>query len=187
MKLNFANKAPMGAALAAVLFLAGSVANAAVINFNPGTYYLSATTIDPPVDTLTITLNGGVADFVLTGLDSATFSVLNHSVADGIVSYAGDNPYYDYGLGKITSTSWDASLYPFITFYTITDAGGFSIGSSPGDAGSNNLIDLYSSSQLFSVSSVPLPATLPLMLSGVGMLGFAMRRKRGAGQSRTCQ
>jgi hypothetical protein len=175
MKLRFSNKAPLVASLAAVLFLASYAANAAVINFNPGIYSLSTLSGGTPVDTLTIALNAGMADFTLTGQDSATFSVIDHSVPDGFVF--SDSPYYDSGSGKVISTSWDSSLYPFLTFYTTANFGGFSVGTTAGDISGTDLFDLYSTNQLFSVSSVPLPASLPLMLTGLGMLGFAAVRK----------
>ncbi len=78
---------------AALLAASATSASAAIVTFAPGAYELADIKGDAPVDTLAVSVSGGVASFVLSGADNETFSVPDMSTPSGIV--LGDAPYYD--------------------------------------------------------------------------------------------
>ncbi|MBV8683496.1 MAG: PEPxxWA-CTERM sorting domain-containing protein [Caulobacteraceae bacterium] len=166
------------AACAAAAVLGASAASAsAVVTFVPGTYYLSNSRLGAPTDTLVVSVTGGTADFALSGGDSETFSVPNNSTPDQLVF--GNSPVYN--VSSLTSYSWDGSAYPYLTLYTNSVGGGLTIGSKPSDTGSN-LVNLFQSTdgsgQVFTISSVPEPASWSLMLAGVALAGATLRSRR---------
>lgn len=174
------------ASLIAASLLAGApaVASAAQsIRFAPGVYYLDdyvpGAPVPPPTDTLTVVVNNGVAYFTLSGTDNATFSVPDPSVPTGtdIDDDGLFNPYYQVGSSGV-SASWDATAYPWLTFWSNGIGGGVTAGSIPGDFGSN-LFDTSGStigpSQVF---VVPEPECWMLLLAGFAAIGTAARRRR---------
>jgi hypothetical protein len=166
---NFLSAAVLGAA--SVGLLAHSALAETVI-FDPGTYNLAESYLGSPVDTLSISIVGGIADFVLTGQDTATFSVTNDSTPAG----GGSNPYFTTFTG-----SWDTTAYPYLTFWSTGSLGGVTAGSVAGDSGANffNLFQSTSGTgQVFTLSGVPEPATWAMLLVGFAALGFAGLRSR---------
>jgi hypothetical protein len=161
------------------------VAQAITVNFDPGTYFLSDTHLGAPIDTLVVTVSGGVASFVLTGADNYTFSVPSPSTPTGTVDGTHNDPYYLVNQTTVTA-SWDASIYPYLTFYHTGFFGGLSVGNQPGDpAGSTLLFNVLQSNngtgQVFN-NATPLPATWTMMLAGlagVAFLAVYRRRKNG--------
>ncbi|HXQ17554.1 MAG TPA: PEPxxWA-CTERM sorting domain-containing protein [Caulobacteraceae bacterium] len=174
---------PTSALAAITLALSGvgltsGAAAAEVVSFIPGTYSLAQSNLGPAVDTLDLTVSSGVATFVLTGLDNATFSVPEMSTPAGGGT---TNPYYMVDGTHVTG-SWDKTIFPFITFWSTPLQGGFTIGSQPGESG-RNVVDVFQSTQgtgqvfAFGVvaQSIPEPATWAMVLLGVGLIGGGLR------------
>jgi hypothetical protein len=153
-------------------------AAAEAVTFIPGSYSLAQSDLGPPVDTLDLTVSGGIATFVLTGLDNATFAVPDMSTPAGGGT---TNPYYMVDGASVTG-SWDKTVFPFITFWDTSLDGGFTIGSQPGESG-RNLVDVFQSApgtgQVFafgvSAQSIPEPATWAMVVLGVGLMGAGLR------------
>lgn len=172
------------AALASSFALLAAVptqAGAEVVSFIPGTYYLAYNYDFPPVDELDVAVASGTATFTLTGVDNATFSVPNKSVPTGVITLFGsDNPYYQ--VSAPLTASWSASTYPYLTFWTEDQSGGFTVGTAPGYLGTH-LLDLTTSNegpgQVFTISAVPLPAALPAFGTAIlGLIGFGFSSGR---------
>jgi len=161
----------------------GAASNAAAVDtvtFIPGTYDLAETYLGAPVDTLVVTVSGGVADFTLSGADNATFSVPNDTAPDSFVF--GDDPVYST---SIISESWDTTTYPFLTFWTNGGDGGVTVGSIPGDEGTNLFNTFQStegSGQVF--TATPEPASWALLIAGFAGMGAAVRRSRAGKPAR---
>jgi hypothetical protein len=164
-----------GAAALALTTVGEAVAGPAV-QFLPGTYYLAYSTGDAPVDTVTVSLSGGYADFTMTGDDSETWSISNASIPDFSYDYEGVG-YFAYA---IQSASWNTTDDPYITFWVSHDGGGLTIGPDEGDPGANfDLVDLFtSSSGPGQVFDVPEPAAWTIMIVGIGLTGGVLRRRR---------
>ena len=168
----------LGAAAIAGLVVADGLAfapaHAETVTFIPGTYYLAEDYLGTPVDTLVVSISGGVAYFSLSGEDTATFAVQNNSTPTGDDGN-GDpgNPYFS--VASIVSASWNAADYPYLTFWSTFDAGGVTAGTATGDSGTN-LFDIFQSTdgtgQVFTLS-VREPSTWALMLIGFAGLGLA--------------
>ena len=162
--------------------LIGGTAQADTVTFIPGTYYLAESNLGTSVDTLVVSISGGVADFTLTGTDNATFTVPNLATPLGL--QFGDSPYF---AAPPVTASWDLSTYPYLTFWATPNDGGFTAGSVPGDTGSN-FINIYQSTdgtgQVFSLlNTTPLPSSWTMMLAGLAGFGFFAvyrRRKNGS-------
>jgi hypothetical protein len=171
------------AGLVAAGGLADTPAKAERITFIPGTYDLAETNLGPPIDTLVVSISGGIADFTLSGANTATFAVQNNSTPTGDVSGVPGIPYYS--VASIVSASWSASDYPYLVFWPTRHDGGFTVGTYPGAAGTN-LFNLFQSTegagQVFTVT-VPEPSTWALMLVGFAALGLAVRRNSTRGRS----
>jgi len=164
-----------GVTLAASLAVTGAQA-VETVNFVPGVYSLAESNLGPVADTLTVTVSGGVASFVLAGADNATFSV-----PDGVTpSGGGANPDYQISAFPIT-TSWDPSVYTYLTFWSTASSGGVTAGDQAGDQGTN-LFNTFQSTvgtgQVFTVSGVPEPGAWALMITGFGLAGLALRRRQ---------
>lgn len=161
----------LGATIAGIN-LTGGAAQAETVTFDPGTYYLAYSNLGPVVDTLTVTVIGGVATFDLTGADSALFTVSSPSTPAG--DYVG-NPYY---IVTPSTANWDTISFPDLTFWYTTSDGGLTVGSQPGDQGTN-FIDLYQSTpgtgQVFN-NATPLPSTWTMLIAGFVGLGFLAYR-----------
>jgi hypothetical protein len=82
----------LGAAAIAGLVVADGLAfapaHAETVTFIPGTYYLAEDYLGTPVDTLVVSISGGVAYFSLSGEDTATFAVQNNSTPTGMTAMA---------------------------------------------------------------------------------------------------
>jgi hypothetical protein len=151
---------------------------AQAVTFYPGTYHLADTFLGAPVDTLAVSVSGGVASFVLSGADSETFSVPSPSTPTGRVLH--NDPYYL--VAPPVTASWNTTLYPYLTFYRTSDHGGLSITNEPGDPkGSSILLNLFQSTegtgQAFSATATPLPASWTLMLAGLAGFGLLLHRR----------
>ena len=70
-------------ALTAIAGASGPAA-AEAVTFIPGSYSLAQSDLGHPVDTLDLTVSGGIATFVLTGIDNATFAVPDMSTPAGV-------------------------------------------------------------------------------------------------------
>jgi hypothetical protein len=168
----------LSAAVASMILTVGN-ARAETIVFDPGTYYLADSYLGDPVDTLVVTVSGGVATFDLTGNDNWTFTVPSPSTPTG--DYSG-NPYYE---APAFTANWDTTTYPYLTFWYASSFGGLTAGSAAGDGNAEEIyvFDLFQSSdgpgQVFSVVT-PLPESWVMMLSGLAGLGFvaAYRRRK---------
>jgi hypothetical protein len=148
------------------LVLAGPVqiARADILTFDPGTYNFLTNSLEQ----LVITSDGVTASFVMTGEVDATFSLPDNSTPAGGLPI---DPYFLAG-----TASFDTTTYPYVTFYTTGDGGGFTIGSQPADLG-NNLVNEFGA-QVFTVAAVPEPSTWAMMILGFAGIGFmAYRRK----------
>jgi hypothetical protein len=161
-------------------FLACATSAAAqTVQFVTGTYYLSANFFGTPDDTVTLTVSGGVASFDIVGVDNAAFSISNNSSPNGILF--SNSPYFLTTSAAVRTASWDTASYPAITFWDDTSNGGITIGSLPGDSGSN-FIDVFQSNtgpgQVFTLSAIPEPAVWAMMLSGFAIMGFREFRKK---------
>jgi hypothetical protein len=148
----------------------------AEVTFVPGTYELANFNLGPVVDTLVVTVSGGVADFTATGEINATFSVPEDiSPTGGTASYYF---YYDIPATPVTA-SWDTTSYPYLSFWSSTYEGGVTAGAIPGDDGPN-YFDLFQSTpgtaQLF--AGAPEPATWALLVLGLLGLGATLRASR---------
>jgi hypothetical protein len=163
-------------ALTAIAGASGPAAAETVI-FNTGTYSLAKMDLGHPVDTLDLSVSAGMAMFVISGEDNATFT------APDMFTQAGGaiNPNILVN-GTSVSGSWNATEFPFITFWSTASNGGLTIGSGVGDQGAN-FINLFQSSpgtgQVFSVltsvSGIPEPATWAMLVLGVGLIGGGLR------------
>lgn len=107
----------------------------------------------------TIYANGALNDFVISDVDAATntspdyeFAYINDSV-NGIYQVVAANFLQSDSFSTAEGNATQLAI----------DA--------PGNAGSWKLAD---------VSPVPIPGALPLLISGLGLLGFAARRYRAA-------
>ncbi len=170
--------APIAAGALAVLALAAAPASATII-FNAGTYALAYSDLGAAVDTLTITVSGGVASFALSGEDTETWSLPDIATPDG---GGPGNPFFDATAPSVEA-NWDTETYPYLTFWSTTSFGGLTIGSvAGGDTGGENLVDLFQSTlgtgQVYTY--VPEPAAWALMLVGFAGLGAAVRSRRRA-------
>lgn len=162
---------------------ATSGVSAQTITFVPGTYYLDDyvenAPVGPPTDTLVVTVSGGVASFVLTGTDTATFTVPDNSIPTGtdIDNDGVFDPYYLIPGSSIT-TSWDPTTYEYLTFWSASIGGGVTAGAIPGDFGAN-LFDTSGStvgpSQVF---AVPEPSTWTMFVVGLAIAGALTRWRR---------
>lgn len=160
--------------IAALMGLAGPAAATEIVHFTPGTYLLSNHNLDAPVDTLVVTVSGGIANFTLTGADSAMFSVPDASIPTQLTS--GRDPLYSIPTSGITA-SWDTTAFPILTFFSTADEGGLEVTSA-----TMTLIDLFQSTQgtgqVFTLTDAPEPMTLALFGAGLaGAAAFGRRRK----------
>jgi hypothetical protein len=160
-----------------------SGASAQTIRFVPGTYYLEDyienAPIGPPTDTLVVTVAGGVASFVLTGTDTATFSVPDDSTPTG-TDIDGDGVFDPYYLipGSSITTSWDATTYDYLTFWSASIGGGVTAGSIPGDFGTNVFDTSGSNVGPGQVFAIPEPSTWAMLLEGFALAGALARARR---------
>jgi hypothetical protein len=173
---------PTSALAAITLALSGVAAtsgpaSAETVIFNPGTYALADMMGGHTADTLDVTVSMGVATFVLTGIDNATFTV-----ADGSTPTGGTiDPDFKVNGTEVTG-NWGTTTFPFLTFWSTGAGGGFTVGSKAGDGGAN-FINVFQAGQnpneIFSVStvvsSIPEPATWVMVLLGVGLIGGGLR------------
>jgi hypothetical protein len=161
---------------------------AQALTFDPGTYFLAQSFLGAPVDTLKVSVSGGVASFDLTGADNETFSIPSPSKPTGHVMKNKD-PYY-LAAPPVTA-SWNSTLFPYITFYKAIDEGGLSVGSKPGDKTGNLLLNLFQSTegpgQVFNrnLPATPLPSTWLMLLAGLVGLGFVAHRGSKAAATTT--
>jgi hypothetical protein len=186
VKSKFLRAAPIaGLAVAGGFAYTPAKAEAEVVIFIPGTYYLSDEFRAPPVDTLVVSISGGVAEFSLSGQDTATFAVQNNSAPTGYIFP--DNPFYS--VASIVSASWSASDYPYLTFWSRRSDGGVSVGTEP-DTSGTNLFDTFQSThgrgQVFTLSvSIPEPSTWAMIVLGFAGLGFLGYSQNRNGQAAT--
>jgi hypothetical protein len=161
-------------ALTAIAGASGPAAAETVI-FNTGTYSLAKMDLGHPVDTLDLSVSAGMAMFVISGEDNATFTAPDMFTEAG----GATNPNILVN-GTSVSGSWNATEFPFITFWSTSSNGGLTIGSGAGDQGAN-FINLFQSSpgtgQVFSIlaTAIPEPATWAMVLLGVGLIGGGLR------------
>ncbi len=164
---------------AALVAVSATSASATIVTFVPGTYYLAKISGDTPTDILTVTVTGGIANFVIDDADFVTFSVPDNSTPEGVV--LSGSPYY--ASSSLPSTNYSATAYPYLSFYSTAVGGGLTIGTEIGDTGSNR-VNLFESNigtgQVYTLSGVPEPAAWALMLTGFGLLGGALRGRRGS-------
>jgi hypothetical protein len=169
----------LGLAFAAAVSCATVAAAAPVVTFVPGTYSLAYSEYGPAVDTLAVTVSGGVASFVLSGDDTATFSVPDMSTPAGLVYFGGPNPYYL--SASLPAVSFDATANPYLSFFSTLDGGGFNVGDEP-DGSGNNFLAFYQvtsgTAQVYTIAGVPEPAAWATMLLGLGIAGAVARRRR---------
>jgi hypothetical protein len=159
-----------------------------VVTFNDATYQMAQTCSslttspcdDSPVDTLTVTVAGGVAQFSITGADTASFDLPSTLLSAG--SYGGA-PYFL--PSQYSDETWSSSVYPYITLYPSIDGGGLTIGSAytDGVVGEAIFIDTYDSNAVdgasdFYSTQVPEAPVWAMMIVGSGGLGAVMRRRR---------
>lgn len=165
---------------ASILALSLSSANAAQVpTFIPGTYALSTSAFGGNDSTVVVADGvGGQVDFaVTTPTVSATFALPGGEPIDGL-ALAG-SPYFE---SRFISPSFDATTYPFVTFYTVAEDGGLNIGDASGGFG-NNLFDLYTDaagdpSQLYTLSGgVPEPDAWLFLITGFAGLGLLVRHR----------
>ena len=114
------------------------VAEAQTVTFTPGSYSLADVYDGPSVDTMTISDAPSATSIVITGQDNLSFSIPD-SVTPLIVQPYGNLVYVS---PLLTAPTWSTSHYPYVSFYSPSDYGGMTIGSIPGDVGSN-LVDLF--------------------------------------------
>jgi len=161
---------------AACLLSAASAMAVQVIVFPPSFLILSRTWGGPAEDTLVRTVSGTTAKFVLSGPDSAVFTLQFEQPAAGALS-----TYSDHAV--LLSASWNKAIYPDVTLWSTSAGGGLTVADSWGDRGAilYNLFQAapgYGLAQVYDVASIPEPATWSLMLIGVGGLGASLRRAR---------
>ncbi len=166
-------------AIAAAVSGAGVAAAAPVVTFVPGTYSLAYDEYGKAIDTLTVTVSGGIAAFALSGHDFWTFSVPDMSTPDGLVYFGGPNPYYL--SASLPSISWRAADDPYVSFFSTLDGGGFNVGDTPDGSGANILAFYQVTSgtaQVYTIAGVPEPAAWVMMVLGIGLIGGVARRRR---------
>lgn len=164
-----------GLAIAAAAMTTGVTTAQAAVSFVPGTYELSDSYLGTAVDTLVVTVSGGVATFDVTGQDTLNFSIVQGAEPTGYIS--SENFYFDTSSSAVISTSFPSN-YTDITFWSTASSGGLTIGTGPGET-SQMYVDLYQSSvgtaQLF--AAVPEPSSWALMIVGTALAGAALRRR----------
>jgi len=136
---------------------------------------------------LNFVLNGSGLDFNVYEVDWGTseFSLIDVLVSnDGsiftsvkssesaLVRISGDTTHGNNSFGR----SYDLGSFSSVRYIKIDGTG-------TGNAGSTSGFDLdgvgaHNVAEIQAPSAVPVPAALPLMLSGLGVLGFAARRKK---------
>jgi hypothetical protein len=167
-------------ASASVVIWGGAVHAGTYVNFLPGTYLLTTdgpsagSVFQTPDQTLVVTVSGGTASFSLTGAETASFTLPDD--AEIATSFALDSVVFS--SSSAGSPSWSTATYPYITFWSTADYGGLTIGTIPGDKGTNvidNFMSTEGPGQIF--SPVPEPAGWAVMLVGVAGLGAALRSK----------
>ena len=173
-------KALAGGVATAVLCLCAPAPASAlqIVSYPRSTVWLADAYGDPASDSLTRTIHGHVAYFVLSGVDNATFTT-----PFGLPSAPGD-VQSDNVIVPILSASWDTAKYDFLTFWMPSRGGGLTVGTAPGDQATNlfNLFQAapeFGSGQVYNfgpLGGVPEPATWTLMVIGVGGLGASLRR-----------
>jgi hypothetical protein len=165
--------------------IAGGAAHAGqYVNFLPGTYNLASSISEPsgepptplpPDQTLVLTVSAGVATFSLTGAETVSFTLPN----DASISTDFGEDSVVFSSSAAGSPTWSPASYPYITFWSTAELGGLTIGTIPGDQGTN-LIDNFESNdgtgQFF--SPVPEPAAWTVMLVGLAGLGATVRSRR---------
>ncbi len=173
----------LGLAALAVEAVCPVVALAAqVLIFPVQTVQLSDSYLGAPVDTLSRTLTGHVANFTLSGRDHATFSV-------GFGFTPDDSDIHPYSLSvSLLSASWSTEEFPYLTLWTEAGSGGFTVGDQVGDHG-HNLFNLFKAADSrgqvygFGTLAVPEPATWSLILVGFGVIGANLRTAKRRAQA----
>lgn len=190
-------------ALAAAVVMTASASQAAVVFSDDFSSYGSTTRLNAP-DTLfggNWSTAGGTIDYLAAGDSFGNLCVGGGNCIDldGSTAQAGVFSSKTFGAGRytldismfgsqrsgyeaetvtITLGNWSVTLGPINTFddasnsWTFTTTGG-AIGFS--NAGGDNVGAILTGVTL---SAVPLPATAPLLLAGLGLIGAAAKRRR---------
>ncbi len=118
-------------------------------------------------DSIRLSLAGGYDDIEIYGSNDAAVTAITSGGLSSITT-----------ISTLLATANGSGLEGFkdIDLSAITQAYRFLIATIPGGSGDGFLVKYVTAE----VSEVPLPAALPLLLSGVAGLGFASRRRRKA-------
>lgn len=119
------------------------------------------------LESITLSLAGGYDDIVLYGSNNAAVTAITSGGLSAISS-----------LSTLLTTASGNGLEGFATIDLtgIATAYRYLIATIPGGSGDGFRVKYVSAT----VSEVPVPAALPLLLSGLAGLGFASRRKKAA-------
>lgn len=130
---------------------------------------------DTVVESFAFNFGANDGDWVLAAYDSAGLLLEDLNIGVPAITAASDGQYYGIqtaGISYLTLTD---------TFVLSAESGGDGTPCDPGSAGNCGewvLIDNITYGR--AISAVPVPAALPLMLGGLGLLGVMSRRRRAA-------
>ena len=131
---------------------AGIMTSKAAISFQPGFDYM-----------LSLVLSGSRRGSA-TETDTVEIRILNGILATQSVTKAPSEGYETYSYAFTVASNTSGQIQ-------IENLGGDNIGL---------LLDSVTLTEVASSTAVPLPATLPLLAAGLGLLGYAGRRKKAA-------
>lgn len=152
------------------------------VEWNPGSYALALTPGGATVETLDVS-GGPLVELRLTGDVGETLDLVSPTDISEIwapsPSWTPGSPFafvVDVRSSDVTSVTWDATAYPYLTVFPSEFGGGLAAGSAPGRDG--DLFSFYGSGSIIIDLDLPEPSTWVMLVLGFAGLAWTARGHR---------